>query len=221
MRISVQQPLTAEAVTGIYRRMAPVYDGLYGALLQPGRERALLRLAPQPGEAILEIGVGTGFSLAGYPRACRVVAIDLSQPMLRQAAMRKASGRLHHVALCRMDAQRLAFADATFDAVYAPYVVNVVPNPIAAAREMRRVCRPDGRIIFLNHFEGPHNPGRVVNRIAGTIATWLTGVDWTLDLKKFVLDSGLDIESIDAVNVPRVSSVVVCRMRQDRLRGVA
>ena len=51
---------------------------------------------------------------------------------------------------------RLPFADDSFDIVYAPYLISVVPDPVAVAREMRRVCRPGGRIIFLNHFRSPN-----------------------------------------------------------------
>lgn len=58
---------------------------------------------------------------------------------------------MSHVSLCLMDASQLACGDARFDA--APYLINVVPDPIQACREMVRVCRPGGRIVLLNHFE--------------------------------------------------------------------
>ena len=139
-------------VESIYQRLAPLYDLIYGIALQHGRRHAMTRLAPARGESILEIGVGTGLSATAYPPDCRVVAIDLSGAMLHRARRRLGRQRLQHVSLCRMDATRLAFPDACFDAVYAPYVVNVVRDPVEAAREMRRVCRPGGRIVLLNHF---------------------------------------------------------------------
>jgi phosphatidylethanolamine/phosphatidyl-N-methylethanolamine N-methyltransferase len=200
-----------DGIDGVYRRIAPVYDSVYGVLLQPGRRRAMTSLAPGAGEHILEIGVGTGFNLTDYPDGCRVTGIDLSAPMIARAAARRRARGLTRVSLCRMDALRLAFPDQVFDAVYAPYVINVVPNPIAAAREMIRVCRPGGRLVFLNHFEGVRHSRGVTNRVSGALATWLTGVDWTLRLEGFLETTGLQAESIEAVNVPRVSTVLVCR----------
>ena len=197
----------------LYRRIAPFYDVLYGALLRPGRQLAMKRLAPQPGERILEIGVGTGITLAAYPARCAVVAIDDSAPMLSRANARLRQERLAQIALCRMDGAELAFANHTFDAVYVPYVINLVPNPIAVAREMIRVCRPGGRMVLLNHFHHPEQRTTVLQRIAGLAAARLTGVNWRFPLSEFMRESGLQPESIEPVNAGRVSSVVVCRRR--------
>src|SRR5215467_11403089 len=125
---------------------------MYGVALEHGRRQAMTRLALAPGESVLEVGVGTGLSALRYPDDCRVVAIDISQEMLERARQRLARRRVEHVTLCRMDVTRLAFPDESFDAVYAPYVVNVVPDPVGAAREMFRVCRSGGRVVLLNHF---------------------------------------------------------------------
>src|SRR5262249_38418348 len=132
----------------LYHRLASVYDFIYGAALHPGRRRAIARLAPRAGESILEVGVGTGVGLGEYPSDCRVIAVDLSASMLKQARDRIVRQGVTHVTLCQMDAQALSFRDAAFDAVYAPYVINVVPNPIAVTREMLRVCRPGGRLVL-------------------------------------------------------------------------
>ena len=195
----------------LYRRLAPLYDVLYGAMLQPGRRRALARLAPRSGESILEVGVGTGFGLVDYPVACRVVGIDLSSSMIAHACARLRRRRLNHVALCRMDAAHLAFADAHFDAVYAPYVINVVPEPTRVAREMLRVCRPGGRLVLLNHFDGLDDGPNVMTELMGRVAAAITGVNWHLDFAEFVRATELVPHSIDAVNLGGVSSVVLCR----------
>jgi len=199
------------AVESVYRRLAPFYDVIYGALLQHGRRSAIARLAPRPGESILEVGVGTGLSALQYPLECRVVAIDLSTAMLERARQRLDRRELRHVRLCRMDAARLAFDDARFDAVYAPYVLNVVSDPVRVVREMLRVCRPDGRLVLLNHFDRVDLPPRAVNRLAGRIAGRLCGCDWQLNLERLLTAAKLTAVSIEPVNVPPVSSVVVCR----------
>jgi phosphatidylethanolamine/phosphatidyl-N-methylethanolamine N-methyltransferase len=204
--------IVATTTSGIvYQHLAPLYDTLYGSLLQPGRRSAMAHLAPRPGESILEVGVGTGFSLRAYPTSCRVVGIDLSAAMLVRAAGRQRTHGLAHVSLCRMDATRLGFADGRFDAVYAPYCINVVPDPLRVVREMRRVCRDGGRIVLLNHFEDLSTPGDAASRLAGRIAVWFTGVNRHLCLAPLLDQTGLAAESVEFVNLRGVSSVVLCR----------
>jgi phosphatidylethanolamine/phosphatidyl-N-methylethanolamine N-methyltransferase len=200
---------SAEAV---YERLAPVYDLIYGVTLAPGRRHAMTRLAPAPGESILEIGVGTGLGAVCYPSDCRVVAIDLSAHMLNKARARLLRRRVGHVTLCQMDAAKLAFPDAQFDAVYASYVMNLVPDPAAVAREMQRVCRPEGRIVLLNHFDDGNGTDRWLTRKFGRLIARI-GVNWHFELQPFLAESGLTPTSVERVNVPRVSSVVVCHKR--------
>ena len=99
--------------------------------------------------------------------------------MLDRARARLVRRRVDHVTLCRMDAARLGFGDGLFDAVYAPYVMNVVPHPVAVAREMLRVCRPSGRIVLLNHFDDAAGSwfGELLGRLASR-----AGVNWHMDL---------------------------------------
>src|SRR5262249_34805520 len=198
-------------VDAVYQRLAPVYDVIYGALLHPGRKSAIARLAPMAGESILEVGVGTGLSALRYPPTCRVAAIDVSAPMLERARVRLERRGCRHVRLCRMDAERLAFRDRQFHAVYAPYVLNVVPDPIAVVREMLRVCRPDARLVLLNHFDHAACPRPLWMRAAGRLAVWISGADWHLNLDRVLAATALTAESIEPVNLPPVSSVVVCR----------
>lgn len=197
------------SVNATYARLAPLYDVVYGALLQPGRRRALTRLAAEPGERILEVGVGTGLTLGRYPAGCFVTAVDVSGPMLGRAAARRDRHALTHVHLSRMDAMKLAFADAAFDAVYVPYLLNVVPDPLRAVREIARVCRPGGRVVLLNHFDRTHETD-AVDRAIGRLARMISDVNWRLPLEPVLAAAGLEPLSIEPVNVPKVSAVVVC-----------
>ena len=198
------------SVEAIYRRLAPVYDLMYGVALEHGRRQAMSRLAPASGESVLEVGVGTGLSALRYPASCRVTAIDISEAMLERAKQRLERRGIEHVSLCRMDVAHLGFPDESFDAVYAPYVLNVVPDPVQAAREMLRVCRPCGRVVLLNHFRERRTTSSV-GRLLGRVAWHAGGANWDLDLHALLRNAGLRALSIDRVNVPRVSSVVLCQ----------
>jgi phosphatidylethanolamine/phosphatidyl-N-methylethanolamine N-methyltransferase len=124
-----------QAVKAAYRRYAPVYDTLFGPVLQPGRHAVVQALHCRPGERVLEVGVGTGLSLPLYPRDVRVTGIDLSSEMLEKAKRRVARVNLRNVeALLEMDAESTTFADASFDKVVAMYVVSVVPQPARLLR---------------------------------------------------------------------------------------
>lgn len=74
-----------EVIEKAYRRYAQGYDLYFGAVLQPGRRAVVRRMAPRPGERILEVGAGTGLSLPLYPRDTQVTGIDVSTDMLTRA----------------------------------------------------------------------------------------------------------------------------------------
>ena len=91
-----------------------------------------------------------------YPKGVAVTAIDLSPRML-QKAQRRADKLGVDVELREMDAQHLGFADQGFDTVFATFVFCSVPDPVLGLRELRRVCKPDGRLLLLEHMR-PENP---------------------------------------------------------------
>jgi phosphatidylethanolamine/phosphatidyl-N-methylethanolamine N-methyltransferase len=196
-----------------YRRLAPVYDLMYGSSLEHGRRRAMARLNPRSGETILEVGVGTGLSALHYPPGCRVVAIDVSEPMIVRARRRLARRGIHHVQLCRMDASALALREGCVDAVYAPYVMNVVPDPVHVARELLRVCRPGARLVLLNHFDAINGAESWFSRMLGQVAAKTGGANWRLDLRTFLREADLEAVSVERVNALQVSAVVVCHQR--------
>jgi phosphatidylethanolamine/phosphatidyl-N-methylethanolamine N-methyltransferase len=194
-------------VEGVYDKLAKVYDLIFGPTLHPGRLEAIKRMNIQPGERVLEVGVGTGINLSLYPRDCAVTGIDFSSSMLEKARERAARKDMAPVRLLQMDAADLKFADDAFDIVYAPYLISVVPDPVQVAQEMRRVCRPGGRIIFLNHFLSP-NP--ILSRLERMISpmTIHIGFKSDLDLPAFLAQANLQPISIEKVNWPRIWSLV-------------
>jgi phosphatidylethanolamine/phosphatidyl-N-methylethanolamine N-methyltransferase len=141
-----------------YARWAPVYDLVFELVLRPGR-KAAAAAADRLGGHVLDVGVGTGLELPMFDRRTRLTGIDLSEPMLRRAQRRIHAKALGNVeGLVVMDAARLAFSDAHFDAVVAPYVLTVVPDPHASLHELARVVRPGGEIILVNHVGSGQGP---------------------------------------------------------------
>jgi phosphatidylethanolamine/phosphatidyl-N-methylethanolamine N-methyltransferase len=143
--------LDSDTIAKAYAGWAPVYDLVFGAVFEAGR-RASIAAAERIGGRILDVGVGTGISLADYSRRNRIVGVDYSEPMLRKAHERIVRQELFHIeALAVMDAQRLGFRDAFFDVVVAQYVITTVPDPEATLDEFVRVIKPGGEIILVNH----------------------------------------------------------------------
>jgi phosphatidylethanolamine/phosphatidyl-N-methylethanolamine N-methyltransferase len=196
-------------VWGVYQKLAGVYDLTFGPTLHAGRVQALHRMRIAPGERLLEVGVGTGINAVLYPRECHVTGIDLSESMLEKARTRLDRKGIHHINLLQMDAADLRFADDSFDIVYAPYVISVVPDPVRVAREMVRVCRPGGRVVFLNHFR---SESPILSRLERLISplTVHIGFKADVDLSAFLAQSGLTPVSIEKINVPRLWSLVTC-----------
>ena len=196
-------------VEAVYDKVSIVYDLTYGPTLHPGRLRAIERMGIKAGDRVLEVGVGTGINLALYPREATVTGIDYTAAMLEKARERAARKNAAPVRLLQMDAADLKFADESFDIVYAPYLISVVPDPVKVAQEMSRVCRPGGRIIFLNHFLSP-NP--LLSRIERLIspATIHIGFKSDVDLPAFLAQADVKPVSIEKVNWPRIWSLVTC-----------
>jgi phosphatidylethanolamine/phosphatidyl-N-methylethanolamine N-methyltransferase len=194
-------------VEAVYDKLAKVYDFTFGPALHPGRLQAIERMDIQPGERVLEVGVGTGINLALYPKNCSVVGIDFSSSMLEIARERAVRKDIRNVRLLQMDAADLKFVDNSFDIVYAPYLISVVPDPVRVAREMRRVCRPGGRIILLNHFLSPN---ALLSRIERWISPFTIHIGFTadLDLPAFLTQAEMQPQSIEKVNIPKIWSLV-------------
>ena len=99
---------------------------------------------------VLEVGVGTGKNIPYYPDNIEATAIDFSEKMLEKA--RKKAERFNkNINLIHMDAQNMDFPDNTFDRVFTTCVFCSVPDPIKGLKEIRRVCKPDGKIIMIEH----------------------------------------------------------------------
>ena len=196
-------------VARVYEKLASTYDFTFGPTLHPGRLQAIQRMGIQTGDRVLEVGIGTGINAPLYPRDCAVTGIDLSHSMLEKARERVARKDIRNVRLLEMDAADIKFADESFDIVYAPYLISVVPDPVAVVREMVRVCRLGGKIIVLNHFLSP-NPVLAWFERALSPFTVHIGFKSDLDLPAFLAQADLRPVSIEKINIPRIWSLVTC-----------
>jgi ubiquinone/menaquinone biosynthesis C-methylase UbiE len=134
-----------------YNRIAFFYDLMEAPLerMRFASWRPMIRERIK-GSKALEVGVGTGKNLDYYPDNVEITAIDLSPRMLKRARRRVGLLGLN-VRLLEMDAQNLAFPDNCFDTVFATFVFCSVPDPVQGLKELRRVCKPDGRLLLLEH----------------------------------------------------------------------
>lgn len=134
-----------------YNRIAPFFDAMEGALelVFFSRWRELI-WSKVDGQNILEVGVGTGKNFPYYPQGTKITAIDFSEKMLAKAQQKKELNELK-VDLQLMDVQALAFADNSFDSIVATFVFCSVPDPAQGLKELYRVCKPEGKVILLEH----------------------------------------------------------------------
>lgn len=203
--------MNLEAIEKAYRRYAHLYDVIFGPVLHPGRKQVVESLDCQPGDNVLEVGVGTGLSLPLYPDYVRVTGIDISPEMLAKAKARVADDELVHVEqVLEMDAENMTFADNTFDKVVAMYVASVVSDPRRLVEEMRRVCRPTGEIVIVNHFRS-RNP--VVATFEETLAplSKLLGFHPDLELDEFLDTTDLEVVKTTRANMFGYWKILTCR----------
>lgn len=212
--------MDSHSVSRAYAAFAPVYDFIFGPVLEPGRRAAIRSLDLQPGDCVLEVGVGTGLSLPAYPREARVTGIDISPDMLERARARVRRRGLDHVEqLLLMDAGDLQFEDHAFDVVMAMYVISVVEDPDLAVREMRRVCKPGGRIVIVNHFRADSGLVRLVEAILKPLHCTVRIRD-NLDLSELIRRTELQIERAYRANVIGYSTVLCCRNGSGALHAI-
>ncbi|MGH7322505.1 MAG: class I SAM-dependent methyltransferase [Candidatus Rokuibacteriota bacterium] len=204
--------LEERQVRRVYDFYSPVYDFLFKKLFEPGRIAAVRMLGSPPRGRVLEVGIGTGLNLPFYPPNIDLVGIDLSEAMLRKAQEKVDGLRMERVILKVMDASALDFGDAEFDATLATYVISAVPDPVAVLREMRRVTKPGGSIVMLNHFHSEHP---VMRRIEDALAPVCVHLGWKTNLALTPLLETVDLtpEVTRRVNLLRGWHLVKCRNR--------
>lgn len=188
------------SIVEAYRRWAGIYDTAFGGISSKARLRAVSLVNRLPGRDVLEVGVGTGLALPHYSPEKQITGIDLSKEMLRKARDRIRTDTLTNVqALHEMDAEATSFADRSFDIAVGMFVASVVPNPRRLLAEMRRLVRPGGDILLVNHFAAARGPRWWVER---ALAPASRALGWHPD---FAMDAIFDVEDLARIDSEPVS----------------
>jgi ubiquinone/menaquinone biosynthesis C-methylase UbiE len=143
---------------------------------------------------VLEVAIGTGLNLGFYPDSTTVTGIDLSQAMLDIATDRAAELGLT-VTLRQANAHDLPFDDDSFDTVVCTFGLCAIPNPEAAIGEMRRVLRPDGRLLLADHVASTSRAVRTLQRAMEIATVPLGGEHFLRRPLDQVRAAGLEIEN--------------------------
>ena len=181
-----------------YARWAPVYDVVYDKLTEPAARDAV-EAAVACGPRILEAGVGTGLSLGYYPAGSFVCGVDLSEDMLKRARRKVLRRGLTHVrGLQVMDVCRLGYADDSFDAVVAQFLITLVPDPEGALSEFLRVVRPGGEIVLANHFGQTRG---AVAKVEEIVAPLCTKIGWSSAFKSTRIEAWARRNGVEFIGV--------------------
>jgi phosphatidylethanolamine/phosphatidyl-N-methylethanolamine N-methyltransferase len=205
------KPVSVDNVINTYRFYAPLYDRLFGAIFEPGRQALAEAACSIRPRSLLEVGVGTGLTLSQYPADSEIIGIDVSTEMLEIARCRADQLPDRNIRLAVMNAEAMDFPDGYFDCVALPYVLSVTPNPERLVAEIRRVCRKGGTIVIVNHFSGSRFwwlMERSVRSLANRI-----GFRSDFGFDEQILRYDWEVQSVRNVNMFGLSKLVTIRNR--------
>ena len=205
--------LEKRQVQRAYEFWAPAYDFIFDWIFAPGREAAIKHLDLTRQHSVLEVGIGTGLNLPLYPETCRLTGIDLSQEMLDKAVEKVQTLTMPDVTLKVMDATSMDFGENEFDRALATYTISAVPDPVAVLREMRRVVKPGGIIVILNHFRSERRPMGILEDFVAPVCTRL-GWKSNLAMAPLLEQVGLMPELVAKVNMFNGWRLVKCVNRK-------
>jgi len=142
---------------------------------------------------ILEVGIGTGRSIEYYNNEAKVTGIDFSEKMLQKAEEKLDKLGIENIILKKGDVENLEFEDNSFDYVVTSCVFCSVPNPIKGLKEIKRVLKPTGELIMIEHMLSKNPIIALLEYIHNPITKFITGANINRDTKQNILDSGMKI----------------------------
>lgn len=145
----------------------------------------------------LEVGVGTGKNLPYYKSEIDLTAIDFSSGMIRIAQHKYRNKMLKKLTFREMDVQDLSFDDNTFDTIISTFVFCTVPNPISGLKELRRVLKPSGKAIFLEHMKSNSKLINIPLFFMDLFTRIILGTSMLRETQENIQSTGFTIESVD------------------------
>lgn len=155
---------------------------------------------------VLEVGVGTGKNFRFYPRDCDVTGIDFSPGMLAKA--KKRAQGLPNIALHEMDVQDLGFPDNSFDTIIATCVFCSVPDPVKGFQELRRVCKPDGQMVFLEHVRSSKKFMGLLMDFFNPLVVRVIGANINRETLDNIKKAGIDLLQVDSVGLEILKLII-------------
>jgi len=201
----------AEATTSrVYDLWSRCYDSTFGRLVHKRQVRAIEALAPEPGQWVLDLGIGTGITLPEYPDHAHVVGMDLSAGMLAKANDKRRRLDRHNLHLIQGDALHPPFAEQSFDHLIVTHTVSVVSEPPRLMQWCQRLVKPGGRVVVLNHFQSTIKPIAWIEQAVNPICCRI-GWRSDLSLEDCLAGSELTLEADFKLNPLDIWRIVVLR----------
>jgi len=191
----------------VFDNLSSVYDRGMQPLERLIFRRLRRQTFPQVSGDVLELGIGTGVNLPLYGPDARVTGCDASEEMLAWAAHRRTRAS---VVLAQADAQRLPFADDSFDAVTASLLFCSVANPARGLAEARRVLRPGGRLVLLEHTRGSGLGAWLTDTLHPLWHVWSRECHLNRETSQTVTQAGFDVQRVEqhALGIVRIIEAI-------------
>src|SRR5690625_3274236 len=179
-----------ELIKKRYDRISALFDVMDHMIRSSWRKSLLENLYGN----VLEVGVGTGSNLPYYPENVHVTGIDFSPKMLAKA-YKKIGESKAKVVLKEMDAQQMDFPDNTFDFVVSTCVFCSVPDPVKGLKEIRRVVKPEGKILMLEHMRSENSVAGILLDLVNPLTVRIMGANVNRNTIKNIEKAGLKIKN--------------------------
>jgi len=191
-----------------YNRASRFYDILGSPMEMMSLREWRINLMKELNGYVLEVGVGTGKNIEYYPDDINITAIDFSEKMLEKAN-EKAEKYNKNATLLKMDAQDMKFPDNSFETVFTTCVFCSVPDPIKGLKEMKRVCKPNGKIIMIEHMRSEKKVLGIIMDILNPIVVNTYGANINRKTVKNIYDSGFRNVSVNNLFGDIVKKIII------------